>query len=103
MWCSCLHRTGGPNTHPDGRPRNFWHLREWSEEELSAILSSVPEVEVEWNFINGPYSGPFTIGQLPADDTLALSPALLVHDRQGYGPRMRSFVDVLLTDREARR
>ena len=64
-------------TNPDGTPKNIWHLREWSFEEFNAILSH--HGSVEWNFLNGPYDGPFTTGKVPVEETLTLSP--FVHKR----------------------
>ena len=64
-------------TNPDGTPKNYWHLREWSFGELEEILSH--HGTVEWNFLNGPYDGPFTTSKVPVEDTLTLSP--FVHKR----------------------
>ena len=52
-----------PNRHPkytdpDGTPRSHWHLREWRFEELDEILKR--HGRVDWNFLNGPFEGPFT-------------------------------------------
>jgi SAM-dependent methyltransferase len=69
------------HTRPDGRPKNFWHLREWSQEELSEILSSAMHgnfTRIEWNYINGPWSGPFSYSTVLLPTTQALSPALLI-------------------------
>lgn len=59
-------------TNPDGTPKNYWHLREWSFEELDIILKK--HGAVSWNFLNGPYDGPFTWGNETCSDTIALSP-----------------------------
>ncbi len=59
-------------TNPDGTPKNQWHLREWSFEELNEIVSKFGKVE--WNFINGPFEGPFNISSEVKINTLALSP-----------------------------
>ena len=59
-------------TNPDGTPKNFWHLREWSYEELEAILNK--HGQVDWNFLNGLYEGPFTHSKIPAKDTITLTP-----------------------------
>lgn len=59
-------------TNPDGTPKNHWHLREWSRAELDEILRQ--HGTVEWNFLNGPYDGPFTWTGDVADNTLTLSP-----------------------------
>lgn len=61
-------------TNKDGSPKNYWHLREWSFEEFDKIVSKFGRVE--WNFINGPYEGPFTISTEINQDTLALSPII---------------------------
>ncbi len=65
-------------TQPDGRPRNIWHLREWSIEELENILVQAPCIGYEWNFINGPFEGPCTYSYTLATDALCLAPALFV-------------------------
>ncbi len=65
------------NTRADGKPRNFWHLREWSHQEFDAILAPIPGIEIEWNFLNGAWDGPFQRGRVPAEDTQALAPALI--------------------------
>lgn len=64
-------------TRPDGTPMNPWHIREWSHEELAQELQHL-SLQVEWNFLDGPWDGPFTVSQKPQTDTLALTPALLV-------------------------
>lgn len=69
-------------TRPDGRPMNTWHLREWSPEELSAILRSIPSIRVEWNYLDGPWDGPFECCSAVSQDTLALAPALLLESPQ---------------------
>lgn len=61
-------------TNNDGGPKNYWHLREWSFEEFDQIVSKFGWIE--WNFINGPYEGPFTISTEINQDTLALSPII---------------------------
>ncbi|MHB8778315.1 MAG: class I SAM-dependent methyltransferase [Anaerolineales bacterium] len=69
-----------PNRRPeytnlDGTPKNYWHLREWSFEELKAILEL--HGSVDWNFLNGPFEGPFTQSKTVVKDTLTLSPFLI--------------------------
>lgn len=59
-------------TKPDGTPVNPWHLREWNYEELDAILGK--HGTVDWNFLNGPFSGPFTVTGQVTNDTLTLTP-----------------------------
>lgn len=39
-------------TQADGRPRNYWHLREWSQSELDGILRGLG-FRVEWHFLSG--------------------------------------------------
>lgn len=70
-----------PNRRPEytrrnGRPRNPWHLREWSYAEFDDILGQLPGVRVEWHFLNGPWDGPFEVGAEAAANTLALTPIL---------------------------
>jgi len=62
-------------TNPDGTPRNYWHLREWSFDELNEILQQ--HGDVDWNFLNGPFEGPFTWSKAIQKDTLTLSPFLI--------------------------
>ncbi|MFA6601251.1 MAG: methyltransferase domain-containing protein [Candidatus Paceibacterota bacterium] len=59
-------------TNADGTPKNYWHLREWNYEELDKIIKQ--HGKPDWNFINGPFEGPFTISKVPKENTLALSP-----------------------------
>lgn len=63
------------HTNPDGTPRNHWHLREWTRDELAAILAEHP-VDVEWHHVNGPFDGPNTTSTELRDDTQTLTPAL---------------------------
>ena len=59
-------------TNRDGSPMNRWHLREWNYTEFDEIVRS--HGKVEWNFINGKFSGPFTVSKTVHDETIALSP-----------------------------
>lgn len=61
-------------TNPDGTPRNYWHLREWNFEEFDEILKQ--HGTADWNFLNGPFEGPFTRTKQVAENTLTLSPFL---------------------------
>jgi SAM-dependent methyltransferase len=61
-------------TNQDGRPKNYWHLREWIFDELNEILGQ--HGQVDWNFLNGPFAGPFTHSKNVETDTLTLSPFL---------------------------
>ncbi|MHB9056553.1 MAG: class I SAM-dependent methyltransferase [Paludibacteraceae bacterium] len=63
-------------TNPDGTPKNYWHLREWSYEELDGIL--VQHGRVDWNFLNGPFEGPFTTSKIIQENTLALTPVIKI-------------------------
>lgn len=60
-------------TNSDGTPKNYWHLREWSFEELNEILLAHSST-LEWNFLNGPFEGPFDTSHVIEKDTLTLSP-----------------------------
>jgi 2-polyprenyl-3-methyl-5-hydroxy-6-metoxy-1,4-benzoquinol methylase len=64
-------------TKPDGTPMNHWHLREWTRDELAAILAE-HAARVEWHHVNGPWDGPCTVSSDVQDDTQTLTPALLV-------------------------
>jgi ubiquinone/menaquinone biosynthesis C-methylase UbiE len=66
-------------TRPDGKPKNRWHLREWTPKQFEAILQASSGEDWEWNFINGTWGGPFTHSTDPQTDTLALAPAIFVH------------------------
>ncbi len=78
-----------PNRRPeytltDGRPKNYWHLREWSYEKFDSILQKIPDIQVEWNFLNGPWDGPFDCTPVVSENTLALIPALTLDSSQGW-------------------
>lgn len=65
-----------PNKRPeytkaDGTPKNYWHLREWTFTELDTIARK--HGDVEWNCVNGPFEGPFTITEIEQADTLDLA------------------------------
>jgi 2-polyprenyl-3-methyl-5-hydroxy-6-metoxy-1,4-benzoquinol methylase len=62
-------------TNPDGTPKNHWHLREWSQAELDQILKA--RGKIDWNFLNGPFSGPFTVSTAIQENSLTLSPFIL--------------------------
>lgn len=77
-----------PNRRPkytltDGRPKNYWHLREWSYEELDTILQRTSDIHIEWNFLNGPWGGSFECSPNVSKDTLALIPVLILDLSQG--------------------
>lgn len=59
-------------TNTDGTPKNYWHLREWSFEEFDSIIQKYGRVD--WNFLNGPWDGPFTISESIQENSIALSP-----------------------------
>jgi 2-polyprenyl-3-methyl-5-hydroxy-6-metoxy-1,4-benzoquinol methylase len=63
-------------TNPDGTPRNYWHLREWSRSELNDILKK-HDAKLEWYHVNGPWEGPFTVTRTVRPDTMTLTPVLL--------------------------
>ncbi len=62
-------------TNSDGTPKNYWHLREWSFEEFDDIISEYGQRD--WNFLNGPFEGPFTCSQTVQENSLTLSPFIL--------------------------
>jgi 2-polyprenyl-3-methyl-5-hydroxy-6-metoxy-1,4-benzoquinol methylase len=71
-----------PNRRPEytkrsGRPRNPWHLREWTFDEFQAVLHQVIGVRIEWSFLDGPWGGPFKISSTPSTETISLVPVLL--------------------------
>lgn len=59
-------------TNSDGTPTNYWHLREWSYDEFDEIVAR--HGKVEWNFLNGPFEGPFSWSKIAQENTLTLSP-----------------------------
>jgi 2-polyprenyl-3-methyl-5-hydroxy-6-metoxy-1,4-benzoquinol methylase len=59
-------------TNPDGTPKNYWHLREWSFEEFDKIIRK--HGKVDWNLLNGSYDGPYTCSSTVESNTLTLSP-----------------------------
>lgn len=61
------------HTNPDGSPKNYWHLREWSYDELDPILRTHSN-RVAWHFLNGPWEGPFTTTTVAMPATQTLSP-----------------------------
>lgn len=61
-------------TNSDGTPKNYWHLREWIFEEFNEIIEKYGRVD--WNFLNGPFEGPFTCSKSVQEDSLTLSPFL---------------------------
>lgn len=64
-------------TRTDGTPKNPWHIREWSYEEFDRVLMQLGK-DYEWNFINGPWEGPFTVSQQITNATMALTPAIFI-------------------------
>jgi 2-polyprenyl-3-methyl-5-hydroxy-6-metoxy-1,4-benzoquinol methylase len=65
------------NTRPDGKPKNHWHLREWSFDEFNSILGWLSR-EYEWNFLNGKWDGPFETSSELSENTMALTPAIKI-------------------------
>lgn len=66
-------------TRSNGRPKNPWHIREWSFKEFDAILRKLG-MTCEWNFVNGPWEGPFSVSQRISQATIALAPALIMNE-----------------------
>ena len=73
------------HTQVDGRPCNIWHLREWSYTEFDGILDRIDGISVEWNFLNGPWNGPFEACSEVGSETQALVPTLLL-DKDCHAP-----------------
>ena len=81
-------------TRPDGQPRNRWHLREWTyeeldAEELDAILQAIRGVHVEWSLLDGPWEGPFDCTSTVSEGTMALAPALVVGPIRRRGNKLQ--------------
>lgn len=66
------------NTLANGRPKNYWHLREWTKDELDIIFKKLG-FTYEWNFINGCFEGPFTVTTALKDDTWSLIPIIYIN------------------------
>jgi ubiquinone/menaquinone biosynthesis C-methylase UbiE len=64
------------NTRSDGRPKNYWHLREWTKDELDTIFAGL-RFRYEWNFLNGCFEGPFIWTQYPRENAWSLVPVIL--------------------------
>lgn len=62
-------------TNPDGTPKNYWHLREWSFRELDKIMKKHTK-KLDWHVLNGPWEGPFTHAEKATKNTLVLIPVL---------------------------
>jgi ubiquinone/menaquinone biosynthesis C-methylase UbiE len=58
-------------TNKDGTPKNYWHLRKWTYNELEIIVKKYGTPD--WNFINGTWEGPFEISKKPNENTQALA------------------------------
>ena len=58
-------------TNKDGTPKNYWHLREWTFDELEIIVRKYGSLD--WNFINGAWGGPFELSKQPNENTQALA------------------------------
>ncbi|MCX5641813.1 MAG: methyltransferase domain-containing protein [Candidatus Omnitrophica bacterium] len=72
-----------PNRRPEytlrnGKPKNYWHLREWTEPELKIVFDGLRFTKVEWNFLNGPFEGPFFWTKTITPDTFSLVPVIIV-------------------------
>ena len=68
------------NTLKNGSPQNYLHLREWTKDELEAIFREL-NLTCEWNFLNGPFEGPFTWANMPTQQTWSLVPVILLSNR----------------------
>jgi len=64
-------------TSPNGKPKNPWHLREWTFDEFDSILHELPDIRIEWNFLDGPWKGPFQTSHVVSGATQALASVLI--------------------------
>jgi SAM-dependent methyltransferase len=64
-------------TEPDGTPKNYWHLREWSQREFDEIAQKHSQAKVKWMFVDGPWDGPHKITNKVSSDTLVLLPVFV--------------------------
>lgn len=65
-------------TLPNGRPRNYWHLREWSQPELDAILRGL-EFHAEWHYLSGKTEAlPLGWTKEPVAETWSLVPVIVL-------------------------
>ena len=64
-------------TEPDGSPKNYWHLREWSYEEFDEVARKQSAAKVQWFFVDGTWEGPHTITQKVSSETLVLLPVFI--------------------------
>lgn len=71
------------NTLNNGKPKNYWHLREWTKDELDIIFKELG-FTCEWNFINGCFEGPFTVTTELKDDTFSLIPVIKVSYKERH-------------------
>ena len=69
------------NTNPDGTPKNYWHLREWSPDELKAILKK-NGFAFEFYYINGPPDGPYKVSLSANSTTQSLTPVILLEGKK---------------------
>lgn len=65
------------NTNPDGSPKNYWHLREWSSDELKTIFKN-NGFDFKFYYVDGPPDGPYKIRQSVSSTTQALTPVILL-------------------------
>jgi len=63
------------NTNPDGTPKNYWHLREWSADELKTIFKK-NGFNFDFYYINGPADGPYKVSLSGNSNTQSLTPVI---------------------------
>jgi SAM-dependent methyltransferase len=68
------------NTLKNGSPKNYWHLREWTKDELDSIFKELG-LNCEWNFPEGTFEGPFTWANMPTQQTWSLVPIILLSEQ----------------------
>ncbi len=69
------------NTNADGTPKNYWHLREWSPDELKTILKK-NNFSFKFYYINGPPDGPYRVSLTDGPDTQSLTPVILLGQKE---------------------
>jgi ubiquinone/menaquinone biosynthesis C-methylase UbiE len=69
------------NTNSDGTPKNYWHLREWSSDELKTILRN-NGFRFDFFYINGPADGPYKVSVKGGVNIQSLTPVILLEGKK---------------------
>jgi len=72
------------NTLPDGSPKNYWHLREFTKDDLDTILNQITGIRYEQNFLDLSQDGQWRWHDTVSPDTRSLVPVLFVSDSGGW-------------------